>query len=60
MRIYDPRQLACVSHDDIGDYTIIKGLVNPSPELMDEWLIYSRIQLERFGCYLGTSHICRI
>ena len=40
-RIFDPRQLHSVSHD-IGDYTAITALSNPSTELNEEWLIYTQ------------------
>ena len=46
-RVFDPRQLSCIS-SDIGDYVIIRGLANPAPELMEEWLIYSRFQPDRY------------
>ena len=39
VRIFDPRQLPTLNHN-IGDYTAIKSLQDPSPELLDEWLIY--------------------
>ena len=38
-RVFNPQQLPIVSHD-IGDYTAIPGLQEPSPALMEEWLIY--------------------
>ena len=39
VRIFDPHQLPTLGHD-IGDYTAIKSLQDPSPELLEEWLIY--------------------
>ena len=40
VRVFDPRQLPTVNHD-IAQYDIIPGLKNPSPELLEEWLIYT-------------------
>ena len=40
VRVFDPQQLPIVSHD-IEDYTAIPGLQEPSPALMEEWLIYT-------------------
>lgn len=39
VRIFDPRQLPMLTRD-IGDYTAIKSFRDPSPELLEEWLIY--------------------
>ena len=39
LRVFDPRQLPTLSND-IGDYTAIKSLREPSPALLEEWLIY--------------------
>ena len=44
-RIFDPCQLPTVSHD-ITDYSIIKGFENPSPELLEEFLIYCRSTID--------------
>lgn len=40
-RIFDPRQLHSISCD-IGDYSAIPALSNPSTELNQEWLIYTQ------------------
>ena len=37
-RIFDPRQLPIMGHD-ISDFANIPGLVDPTPELLEEWLI---------------------
>ena len=39
IRIFDPRQLAVLSHD-ISDYCALPSLQDPSPALLEEWLIY--------------------
>ena len=39
VRVLDPHQLPTLSHD-IGNYTAIKSLINPSPVLLEEWQIY--------------------
>lgn len=42
IRIFDPRQLPCLGHD-IGEYNkVLKQLADPSSELLEEWLIYTR------------------
>ena len=45
VRIFDPRQLPTLTHN-IGDYTAIKSLEDPSPELLEEWLIYVQYREE--------------
>ena len=40
-RIFDPRQLQSLGHD-IGDYAAVKPLAGPSPQLLEEWLIYTQ------------------
>ena len=40
MRIFDPRQLPTLGKD-IGDYGAVEALQDPSPELLEEWLIYT-------------------
>jgi hypothetical protein len=39
VRVFDPRQLAVLSHD-IGDYSAIPSLQDPTHTLLEEWLIY--------------------
>ena len=39
VRIFDPRQLTVLSHD-ISDYSAIPSLQDPTPALLEEWLIY--------------------
>ena len=44
VRVFDPRQLPCISHD-IDEYgSSVKILQNPSIELMEEWLIYTQFR----------------
>ena len=43
IRIFDPRQLLIMGHD-ITEFEIIPGLKNPSPELLEEWLISTQYQ----------------
>ena len=44
VRVFDPRQLPCLSHDIANYEDEIKALKEPSQELMDEWLIYTQFQ----------------
>jgi hypothetical protein len=44
-RIFDPRQLPTISHN-ISDYSVIKGFENPSPELLEKFLIYCRSPID--------------
>ena len=44
-RIFDPRQLPSLTHD-IAHYEAIPGLKNPSPTLVDEWLVYVQYKTE--------------
>ena len=44
-RIFDPRQLPTIGHN-ISDYSVIKGFENPSPELLEEFLIYCRSPID--------------
>lgn len=46
VRIFHPRQLLSLSHDIDTYGTQIPALVNPSTELMEEWLIYTQLRLE--------------
>ena len=41
VRVFYPRQLPSVIHE-ISEYTTITSLNNPSPELLQEWLIYTQ------------------
>ena len=41
VRVFDPRQLPTLAKD-IGDYCAVKALQDPSPELLEEWLIYTQ------------------
>ena len=41
VRVFDPRQLPSVTHE-ISEYTAIASLNNPSPELVQEWLIHTQ------------------
>lgn len=44
VRVFDPRQLPCISHD-IDEYgSRVKALQNPSTDLMEEWLIYTKFR----------------
>ena len=40
MRIFDPRQMPTLGKD-IEDYGAVEALQDPSPELLEEWLIYT-------------------
>ena len=40
VRIFDPRQLPSISH--LSEYTAIASLKNPSPTLMEGWVIYTQ------------------
>ena len=44
VRLFDPRQLPCLSHDIANYEDEIEALKEPSQELMDEWLIYTQFQ----------------
>ena len=46
MRIFDPRQLPALDHDIQVYSNLLKQLANPSCELLEEWLIYTRYQEE--------------
>ena len=49
IRVFDPRQLPTFGHD-IGDYgKLLKQLADPSSELLEEWLIYTRYIEETIG-----------
>ena len=44
-RLFDPRQLPIITHD-IGDYCAIKAFENPSPVLLEEFLIYCQSPID--------------
>ena len=44
VRVFDPRQLPCLSHDIANSEDEIKALKEPSQDLMDEWLIHTQFQ----------------
>ena len=41
VRVFNPLQLPSVTHE-ISEYTTIASLNNPSPELLQEWLMYTQ------------------
>ena len=43
VRIFDPRQLPSLPRN-VEDYSAIKALQEPSPELLEEWLIYTQFR----------------
>ena len=45
MRIFDPHQLPTLEKD-IQEYGTIKDLQDPSPALLEEWLIYTQYREE--------------
>ena len=58
VRVFDPRQLPIVDHD-IAQYDLIPGLKNPSPELLEEWLICKVLFLLLLICVLsGRVYQC--
>ena len=44
VRVFDPRQLPALVND-IADFAVISGLQDPSPELLEEWLIYTDTEM---------------
>ena len=46
VRIFDPRQLPALDHDIQVYSNFLKQLANPSCELLEEWLIYTRYREE--------------
>ena len=46
MRIFDPSQLPALDHDIQVYSNFLKQLANPSFELLEEWLIYTRYREE--------------
>ena len=38
---FDPRQIQSLVHN-IGDYAAVKALAAPSPQPLEEWLIYTQ------------------